>query len=80
MPGERKKSRMAAAATAHKINEGRSRSAYSHETEMSLNRGRKGPMRIDELAIVHPTVTDLTRVVSTLGAIIHRFDYLFQQQ
>ena len=37
--------------------------------------GRKGPMRIDELAIDPPTVTDLTRVVSTSGAIIHRFDY-----
>lgn len=48
-PRERKKSRMAAAATTHTINNARSRSAYGHETEVSLNRGRKGPMRIDEL-------------------------------
>jgi hypothetical protein len=43
-------------------------------------KGPKGPMRIDDLAIDPPTVTDLTRVVSTSGTIIHRFDYCFQQQ
>ena len=69
----KKKSRMAAAATTHMINNARSRSAYGHETEGFPEPRAEGVRReADELAIDSPHGLQIVQgLFRHWGAIIH---------